>query len=554
MHLPSDLEAALIKDVIKGVDTDLEYCDAEISSLTSALEGLKKRKAHLQSVKDNYRTLLAPVRKLPVEILLEIFSLLCTKSPGLSVTSACRRSLVCTPTLDIASTCNHWRKIALSNPSLWSNISIDLAYRGLSIPDLVKLYLQRSKSVLLTLTITAFRLDHNTMDDDDRHLKELSQESWEILRSILDEMPRWSRASFDLSTSIYRSVDEWAYHGWEEDIPDHPSPNLTHLRLAWEDESGSGDEGLNDFFHKFRSASKLRVLQVPCFQSSFPLPFEKIVEAKLLYHSGHQMRAFLQRCSRLKVLSISQAFWAQKISSDRPIVSHILESITINLGRLDSKLGKTLSSLDLPNLTSLSLSREPFSNDDAESQRNFSRSLKQMLDKSQRILSLTLDGFLLSDQDLITILPQMKCLRELVLMMGREYNCILTNAFVRALYTPDCDTESPSGLVDGLNHLEFHFKECYFYNHRRQQPPDLQLVEPELLITMLESRRSSLRHFELHGEIGSPYSAEWLENFAPEGRYRDRLFALHANGLRITTASTEGDRPLIFLQDESDDD
>ncbi|KAK7469050.1 hypothetical protein VKT23_003543 [Stygiomarasmius scandens] len=242
MHLPSETEAAQINQIVLDIDGDLERCEAEISSLNRVLADLGKRKKHLQSIRDNYRALLAPVRKLPVEILLEIFSYACVQNPSLSITSANYEDKLSMPTFHIARTCSQWRKIALSNPGLWSNITVDLAQRSWNVRDLVKLYLHRSGSTLLTLSIKAFRLHRDTPDSSAYHLQELGRESWELLGLLLKETSRWSRVSFDLAMNIYEDVNYVVHNEGVDTMPSlYSLPKLTHLEFEWDDWSGDDD-------------------------------------------------------------------------------------------------------------------------------------------------------------------------------------------------------------------------------------------------------------------------------------------------------------------------
>ncbi|KAI5885923.1 uncharacterized protein SCHCODRAFT_02706341 [Schizophyllum commune H4-8] len=90
--------------------------DLEIEGLQKALQwalGARTEVKHLLDVQDAY---FAPVRKLPTEILFEIFFLCCGQSTSLVGER-------CTP-LDLSAVCKFWRDTMLSIPEIWTNFEL----------------------------------------------------------------------------------------------------------------------------------------------------------------------------------------------------------------------------------------------------------------------------------------------------------------------------------------------------------------------------------------------------------------------------------------------
>ncbi|THU82468.1 hypothetical protein K435DRAFT_555622, partial [Dendrothele bispora CBS 962.96] len=67
---------------------------------------------------DQCRSLLAPIRKLPPEVLGRIFRLVCIENSAAA-------EIDC-PAAHLSHVCAGWRDLARTTPSLWSHISINL--------------------------------------------------------------------------------------------------------------------------------------------------------------------------------------------------------------------------------------------------------------------------------------------------------------------------------------------------------------------------------------------------------------------------------------------
>ncbi|KAL1675899.1 hypothetical protein EV122DRAFT_280683 [Schizophyllum commune] len=100
----------------------LAELEREIEGLQKALQwslGARAEVKHLLDVQDAY---FAPVRKLPIEILSEIFILCCGKSTNLTGER-------CAP-LDLSAVCKVWRDTMLDIPEIWSNFKLCSKGRG----------------------------------------------------------------------------------------------------------------------------------------------------------------------------------------------------------------------------------------------------------------------------------------------------------------------------------------------------------------------------------------------------------------------------------------
>ena len=89
----------------------------EISIIDVEIKHLKRKRAHIQESVDNFNIILAPIRRLPMDVLGVIFShcLATHRNPVMSASEA--------PIL-LTQICRDWRSIALSIPRLWSRLYI----------------------------------------------------------------------------------------------------------------------------------------------------------------------------------------------------------------------------------------------------------------------------------------------------------------------------------------------------------------------------------------------------------------------------------------------
>ncbi|KAJ7483454.1 hypothetical protein FB451DRAFT_1129354 [Mycena latifolia] len=117
---PEGAEVAFVRSVISKTGGRLEYFDDEIARLRNQLKELEEERAVLSSYHAQNNAILSPLRRMPPEVVGEIFSwTLPSASDALRDRFDIRRSPW---VLTHISSC--WRAVALSTPSLWSLIVI----------------------------------------------------------------------------------------------------------------------------------------------------------------------------------------------------------------------------------------------------------------------------------------------------------------------------------------------------------------------------------------------------------------------------------------------
>ncbi|KAJ3880130.1 hypothetical protein F5051DRAFT_324440, partial [Lentinula edodes] len=137
-------ERCIITDLLEMKAQHLQTLEAKARILNSEL--VQARSDLLE-----HRALLSGARKLPVEIISEIF-LQCL--PEVDTLSFMRPE----PHPDqapllLTQVCRSWRSIAIATPRLWSTLIINASNGSSSHCEITKLWLDRSRNVPLTFTL-----------------------------------------------------------------------------------------------------------------------------------------------------------------------------------------------------------------------------------------------------------------------------------------------------------------------------------------------------------------------------------------------------------------
>lgn len=152
---PSSLQAALTRQTLLDEEKKVAQLDEQILGLQLKLERMTMLRDKSERAAQDCRFILSPIRKLPHEILAEIFSH-CEDDeflyPPIHVLA------VDPDPLPLAWVCRSWRNVVLSTPQLWRALKIDLTKdreRYLRFPDeRIQWYLSLSRAIPLRLDVT----------------------------------------------------------------------------------------------------------------------------------------------------------------------------------------------------------------------------------------------------------------------------------------------------------------------------------------------------------------------------------------------------------------
>ena len=117
--IPSESTIRELTESLKAPLNELREIDIDIQRLCEPVENLNIKRQSIQKIIDDHNTILSPVRRLPVDVLHEIFfhCLPTHRNPIMECSE--------TPVL-LTRICGSWRAIALSSPRIWSKIHIPL--------------------------------------------------------------------------------------------------------------------------------------------------------------------------------------------------------------------------------------------------------------------------------------------------------------------------------------------------------------------------------------------------------------------------------------------
>ncbi|KAF5334038.1 hypothetical protein D9758_017412 [Tetrapyrgos nigripes] len=113
----------------RDAEKDMRDYSLEISQLRSRLMYLQEKQDLLKKHIERLRSLSAPIRLLPVELLSHIFVVVCEDDPILFSTGVSDWKTWHLP-FTLASVCSGWRQIAINTSQLWSNLGLEYARRA----------------------------------------------------------------------------------------------------------------------------------------------------------------------------------------------------------------------------------------------------------------------------------------------------------------------------------------------------------------------------------------------------------------------------------------
>ncbi|KAJ6462154.1 hypothetical protein C8R45DRAFT_529152 [Mycena sanguinolenta] len=112
---PLDADIPVVRQIIFDDEDRLQTLDAQILQLQTALAELVQRRTEVVEHIREHRAIVSPVRRVPPELICEIFDLATVDS---------RSGLRAIPPWHLGQICHPWRQSALAHPSLWNYIVV----------------------------------------------------------------------------------------------------------------------------------------------------------------------------------------------------------------------------------------------------------------------------------------------------------------------------------------------------------------------------------------------------------------------------------------------
>ncbi|THV03780.1 hypothetical protein K435DRAFT_248245 [Dendrothele bispora CBS 962.96] len=126
-------DTAYVDQTLHDAESDLANYDAETTRLEKAVFVLKLQRQRLQDHVVKHRSLLSPIRRLPLEVLDLIFFTVCSGSGNVLNIQSERCMKSCPIVLSDVSTI--WRRVVLESPLLWTKLSLRLELSPPALPQ-----------------------------------------------------------------------------------------------------------------------------------------------------------------------------------------------------------------------------------------------------------------------------------------------------------------------------------------------------------------------------------------------------------------------------------
>ncbi|KAG7099947.1 hypothetical protein E1B28_001740 [Marasmius oreades] len=250
-HSASSSETCQIHGLLVQPIEELARLNAEIQHLKSTLNYLISQREKLQTFVSSHKALISPIRRLPAEVMSEIF-VHCLQTKDRNPT----RSLAEAPLL-LTLVCRRWREIALSTAQLWSSLHIYLPPTAqkyeIRLTEVinrraegVKAWLSRSGSLPLSISLVV-GLDRDS-----------SGRAVLVYKSVMDVFfsfsHKWGTLMLRVPSCLLEVIEDYARPHWQDltrlqtliidydmasrqllfldPAAPHPSPEDTNVPLA----------------------------------------------------------------------------------------------------------------------------------------------------------------------------------------------------------------------------------------------------------------------------------------------------------------------------------
>ncbi|KAJ7782477.1 hypothetical protein DFH07DRAFT_909305 [Mycena maculata] len=298
-YCPTDDEVLEIKALLVEPTLKAKGLDDEIAELQKAIDKLTQERDSLVAYVEAHKALIAPMRRLPLDIIQEIF-VACLPTHRNCVMSAIEAPVI------LGRICSSWRAISLSTHRLWDRLHVvepTRTDRSLSTFDvkyaqrieMTKTWLDRSGACALSISLeSGFDLSANPQPASDL-----------FLRALIPYSSRWHRIAFTIPTSVTQSLG----HLTENDVP-----MLQDITIHERTEHRPGSVNMQWIFRgpQISSFSVSR----PGFgrMAELPLRWSQLTALSLLFYEDNSVltgltskRALeiLSRCPQLRMCSLS---------------------------------------------------------------------------------------------------------------------------------------------------------------------------------------------------------------------------------------------------------
>lgn len=346
-HDHFDMVRSLDEELEANATRDIDRYTNEINRLKSLAFDLEVGRGKLEKIAISRKTLMAPVRRLPTEILSLIFSY-CGDPINDNLT---RRSLSVFP-INTSQVCRRWRSILLKTPELWAHISLDLDHLFVGDdPDwekesvdpedehydlvydtarLFKIYVKRSRGALLNISISFGGIGV------------LPLLICKVLKTCTLRLRSLSLTLIPECFPNHTSMD-WTF-GLDG------APNLEELTISLPDDLAWETELSASYLTNFPRLSNLRVLNDFDFEYGDSLTSETVRKMTSEKQTLSSLLSFLRKCPNILQLAVLYPLHDVDIPPSRFSGSKI-QHLTLDIPRVGRNFLDHLQCPELKHLT-----------------------------------------------------------------------------------------------------------------------------------------------------------------------------------------------------------
>ncbi|KAF9028341.1 hypothetical protein BDZ89DRAFT_1066152 [Hymenopellis radicata] len=356
-NLPiSDTDAQFVKEeILTAALGNLADVDSRLEELRAEMLGMTAERNRWQETVDHCRGALSPLRRLPSEVLGEMFQIFCSQTDNIV-------DILDGPWL-LSHVCSLWRRIVLSTPSLWTHIAVCNSFQ----PRASHAYPYASPALLDAALSHSNDLPLNVYFKNDADPTKLSEEFlydrlYLLLGSLMRVAERWQHCSFCLLPQPEEIDSLEAVKG-----------RLISLETLKIEFSAALRMSELQTIDTFEVAPKLRCVelyavdyyrfilpfaQLACIREHWCNALEDDVIDDTLQAPVTSFQLYLLDCTQLDELHLVHSFFFHRVPDDPvPLISHRLRSLIISDPRL-------LDIVELPCLEALDIKTLPYVDDE----------------------------------------------------------------------------------------------------------------------------------------------------------------------------------------------
>jgi hypothetical protein len=198
-YIPLSHEIELIHQAIAGPLDAISQLNEKIVRLQTTVDGLSRERDELFKFVQAHRALLSGARRLPSELLQEIF-LYCLPTDRNAVMSSDEAPVL------LGRVCKLWKDISLSTPQLWSSLHVPTPASSFLTKHGREKLLQRERTVSAWLELSgscplsiSFSSEYGTIEREDEEAFAATHLLW----TIMNFSKRWKNVDFHMPLTIY---------------------------------------------------------------------------------------------------------------------------------------------------------------------------------------------------------------------------------------------------------------------------------------------------------------------------------------------------------------